>query len=98
MSAAVVDIGTLVTSTPGIQGGQPCLAGTRIRIATLAVYWQQGYTAEDIANRVFTWLEIGQVYAGLAYYFANRETIDEAIAADEKASAELTGATVERPQ
>lgn len=82
MATPVVDIGTLIVETPGIQGGQPCLAGTRVRVATLAAYWQQGYSAEDIANRVFPWLEIGPVYAGLAYYFANRESIDARIEAD----------------
>lgn len=95
MATKTVDIGTLITETPGVQGGQPCIAGTRIRVAIIAGYWHQGYTAEEIATTVFEFLDLKQVYAALAYYHANREQIDARIAADREFSQRLAAGEVD---
>ena len=89
---APVDIGTLIVSTPGYAGGRPRIAGTGIAVATIAIYWQQGYTAEDIINRAFPHLQLAQVHAALAYYFANQETIDSQINEDAALHDELAAA------
>jgi uncharacterized protein (DUF433 family) len=71
---ASIDIGTLVTSTPGVYGGRPCLAGTRYPVLEVAVHYSAGMSAEDIADEYG--LPLSHVYAGIAYYLANRAAVD----------------------
>ncbi len=92
--SAPVDIGTLIVTTPGYVGGRPRMAGTSIAVATIANYWRQGYSAEDIVNRVFPHVKLALIHAALAYYFANQEAIDrrsdeDAAFYDESAAASL---------
>jgi uncharacterized protein (DUF433 family) len=82
MSSTAVDIGTLIVSTPGTVGGRPRIDGTRIAVDHVAVLWNQGYGAEDIVYTKYEHLTLGQVYAALAYYHANKEAIDASIAAE----------------
>ena len=73
-STAPFDIGTLIEVTPGVYGGRPCLAGTRMPIMQIGVLHSEGVSASEIARR---WeLDIVKVYAGIAYYLANKEAID----------------------
>ena len=74
-TAALVDISSLVTQTPGVYGGRPCLAGTRFPILLVAVLHNEGWTAERIAEE-YGPLELASVYAGIAYYLANKARID----------------------
>ncbi|MGK2964376.1 MAG: DUF433 domain-containing protein [Tepidiformaceae bacterium] len=74
-STAPFDIGGLIESTPGVYGGQPCLAGTRFPILQLAADFQSGRSPEEIAA-AYEGLDLARVYAGLAYYLANREEVD----------------------
>lgn len=76
-----VDIGSLITCTPGIVGGRPRIAGTRVPVQAVAVCYKRGASAEDIAFQ-YGHLSAAQVYAALTYYHANREEIEAAIAAD----------------
>ena len=81
--AAVVDIGTLIVSSPELRGGRPRVAGTGLTVMRLAGWSKLGCTPEDIVRK--TGLSLAQVHAALAYYHANREAID----ADLEAEAEL---------
>jgi uncharacterized protein (DUF433 family) len=93
-STAPFDLGTLIEATPGVYGGRPCLAGTRMPILQIAVLTSDGVPPSEIARR---WeLDLAKVHAGIAYYLANKEAIDreldeetrlhhEAAAADLKA-------------
>lgn len=45
----LADIGKLITYTPGVVGGHPCLSGTRIPMRTLAARLRMGETPEDLA-------------------------------------------------
>jgi uncharacterized protein (DUF433 family) len=83
MSAGVFDIGQLITRTPGVYGGRPCLAGTRFPILQVAVHFNAGEPPEQIA--ALYGLPLTHVYAGVAYYLANREAIDEELAEEERA-------------
>ena len=76
------DIGSLIVSTPEIQHGRPCIAGTGITVHRIAVWYKLGHSPEEIARR-YGHLSIAQVYAALAYYHANRDEIEAEIAADE---------------
>jgi uncharacterized protein (DUF433 family) len=75
-----IDIGTLIVQTPGICGGRPRIAGTRIAVQNIAIDFNAGIKPEDIIAEK-THLTKAQVYAALAYYYANKETIDADIAA-----------------
>jgi uncharacterized protein (DUF433 family) len=77
---AAIDIGTLIVKTPGICGGRPRIVGTRITVQNVAIDFNAGMKPENIvAER--TNLTQAQVYAALAYYYANKEEIDAEIVA-----------------
>jgi uncharacterized protein (DUF433 family) len=80
---ATVDIGTLIIKTPGTLGGRPRIVNTRVSVQRLAGWYKKGLNAEEIAERLGT-VSLAQVYAGLAYYHANKAEI-EAYLAEEKA-------------
>jgi uncharacterized protein (DUF433 family) len=80
----MTDIGQLVTRTPGVCGGRPCLAGTRVTVSCVAGWYHQGLSAEEIESE-HTHLGLGQIHAALAYYFANRDEIDAEIAEEREA-------------
>jgi uncharacterized protein (DUF433 family) len=81
------DIGSLIASKPGVNGGRPCIAGTGTSVRCIAVYDMQGYSPEEIvADRPY--LTLAQVHAALAYYWANTSEIEADLAADEAAEEE----------
>jgi len=69
-----------IVSRPGVQGGSPCIRGTRIPVWVLASIHRQGDTPEDILE-MYTNLSAAQVYAALSYYYEHRAEIDAEIAA-----------------
>ena len=75
-----VDIGTLIIRTPGTCGGRPRIAGTRMSIRSIAIDYKAGMTPEIIAEE-FPHLTLAQIYAGLAYYHANKDELEAEIAA-----------------
>ena len=75
-----VDIGTLIVRTPGTCGSRPRIAGTRMSIRSIAIDYKAGMTPEKIAEE-FTHLTLAQIYAGLAYYHANKDEVEAEIVA-----------------
>ena len=73
--STLVDIGTLIVSTPGTCGGRPRIAGTRISVAQIAVWDRQGFSSKEIIEEI-SYLTLAQVYAALSYYYANKDEID----------------------
>ncbi|MBC6451975.1 MAG: DUF433 domain-containing protein [Hormoscilla sp. SP5CHS1] len=80
--STVIDIGTLIDRHPGIHGGCPIIAGTGVTVRRIIIWYQQGLTAEEIADEIGH-LTLGQVYAALTYYHMNKNEIDADIAAEE---------------
>ena len=76
---AEVDIGTLIERRPDVYSGHPVLKGTRFPVIQLAVLYQQGADAAEIHRR-FPQLDPALIHAGIAYYLANREAIEQALA------------------
>ncbi|UKO99920.1 DUF433 domain-containing protein [Nostoc sp. UHCC 0870] len=76
---AIVDIGTLIVRTPEVCGGRPCIAGTRMTVQNIVMDSQAGLSGQDIV-REYPHLSLAQVYAALAYYYANQEAMDQEIA------------------
>ena len=65
--------------TPGVCGGKPRIAGHRITVANIVIWHERlGRSADEIATEYD--LTLADVYTALAYYFDNREAIDESIA------------------
>lgn len=83
-----VDIGTLIVRSSEIRGGRPRIAGTGVTVRRIVVWYRLGLTAEEIADQ-FGHISVGQVYAALAYYHANREEIDADLAEEDALTAEL---------
>jgi uncharacterized protein (DUF433 family) len=81
--ATVTDIATLIMRSPDICGVdlsvrstyRPHIAGTRISVQQIALLHQQGLSATDILAE-YDVLNLAQVYAALAYYYANQEEIE----------------------
>ncbi|MCI0627118.1 MAG: DUF433 domain-containing protein [Acidobacteria bacterium] len=84
----VVEIGSLITQTPGICGGRPRIAGTGVSVRRVVIWYKLGFTPEEIADRIGH-LSLAQVHAALAYYHANRERIEADLAAEEAEADQL---------
>ena len=67
----------LITTNPHVRHGRPCLAGTTLEIATIAMAKVMGQEPEEIADDYQ--LSLAQVYAALAYYYDHKSEIDATI-------------------
>lgn len=79
--STLTDIGTLIVETPEICGGRPRIAGTRISIAQIAVWYKEGLSVEEIIDEI-PYLTLAKVYAALSYYHANKAEIEADLAAE----------------
>lgn len=84
MPVAFTEIGALIARDPELRGGRPIIAGTGICVRTIAIENNRGLSPEEIAADRPP-LSLAQIYAGLAFYHANKLEIDADIAADEQA-------------
>jgi uncharacterized protein (DUF433 family) len=76
-------------SKPGVCGGRPCIAGTRIRMQDIYTWHElEGVSPDEIVSR-FPQLSLADVYAGLAYYWDHREEIERQIQEDQDLIAEM---------
>jgi uncharacterized protein (DUF433 family) len=76
------DIGSLIIRSEDVRGGRPRAAGTGVTVRRIASWYKLGLSAEQIADRIGH-LTLGQVYAALAYYHANRGEVDADLAAED---------------
>ena len=81
MTTTTVEIGTLIVRTLDIREGRPRIAGTGVTVQRVISWYKLGLSPEEIAEE-FGQLSLAQIHAALAYYHANREEIESAIAAD----------------
>lgn len=73
--ATIAEIGSLLSRSPEIRGGRPCVAGTGVSVRRIAQWHAMGRIPEEI-TRKFGHLSLAQVHAALAYYHANQAKID----------------------
>ena len=85
VGATEVEIGSMISRTPGIKSGTPHIAGTGVTVRTIVRWYKLGMSAEDIAAE-YPNLSLAQVYGALAYYHANRVDMDAHMAAEEAES------------
>ena len=84
-TATEVEIGSMISRTPGIKRGTPHIAGTGVTVRTIVRWYKLGMSAEEIAAE-YPHLSLAQVYGALAYYHANRDDMDAHMAAEEAES------------
>lgn len=64
--------------TEGVVGGKPRISGHRITVQNIVIWHEMlGRSADEIAAEYD--LSLADVYAALAYYYDNRDLIDESI-------------------
>lgn len=64
--------------TPGIAGGKPRIAGHRITVRNIVIWYDRmGKSADEIATEYD--LDLADIHAALAYYFDHRIEIDKTI-------------------
>jgi uncharacterized protein (DUF433 family) len=85
VAANQVEIGGMISRTPGIKGGTPHIAGTGVTVRTIVRWYRLGMSPEEIAAE-YPHLALAQVYAALAYYHANRAEMEAEMAAEEAES------------
>lgn len=87
-----------IDQTPGICGGKPRIAGTRIRVQDIVLWTEQGRSADEIITD-YPQLTYADVYAALTFYHDNRELIEQQIeAADDLVDRMIAAPGLQRPQ
>ena len=66
-----------ITKTPGVCGGRACIAGHRIRVIDIVAWHEmRGHSPDQIVD-MFPGITLADVHAALAYYFDNRQEIED---------------------
>lgn len=73
-----------IEKDPARCGGQPVVAGTRIRVATILTCYRQGMGVEEIVQH-YPHLKPADVHDALAYAYDHLDEIEADLAADEEA-------------
>jgi uncharacterized protein (DUF433 family) len=90
-----VDIGNLLASSPNVCGGRLRIEGTRITVNQIAVLCKEGLSAEEISKE-YPHLSLAQIYASLAYYYANQEEMEKVLQEEEEEGKALKKAFLEK--
>jgi uncharacterized protein (DUF433 family) len=78
MAVAAKTLDQHIEITPGIAGGKPRIAGSRITVQDIVIWHERlGRDADEISSEYD--LRLADVYAALAYYFDHQEEIDRSI-------------------
>jgi uncharacterized protein (DUF433 family) len=96
MSAALIEIGTLIARDPALRGGRPFIAGTGVSVRIIAINSNSGLSPEEIAADRPE-LSLAQVFAALAYYYANKVEVDADIDAEARAYEDGAASSTSRP-
>lgn len=74
-----------IEQDPDRCGGQPVVAGTRIRVATILSCYRQGMSVEEIVQQ-YAPLKPANVHDALAYAYDHIDQIETDLAADDEAA------------
>lgn len=73
---AIIHTIDTIVSDPQVRGGQPVITGTSLRVSDVAAsHIYRGLSPEELA--VNFGLDLGQVYAALAFYYQHKAEIDQ---------------------
>ncbi|MGH8430264.1 MAG: DUF433 domain-containing protein [Solimonas sp.] len=76
MATRTVDISTLIGSRPGVYGGRLLLLRSGFPMIQLVADYQSGMRVDDF-KEAYPHIDEESLYAGIAYYLANRQALDE---------------------
>jgi len=82
---ASIEIGNLLESTAGVNGGRPCLAGSGLSVRAISVLYNEGLTPEQMLA-AYPHVDLPRIYAAIAYYLANQERMDAELASEHQLS------------
>jgi|SRR5688572_8028673 uncharacterized protein (DUF433 family) len=74
-TAAVIDLGNMISTSPDFREGRPFVTGTGVTVMRLAGWYRLGHTPEAISRK--TGLSLAQIYAALTYYHLNQAAVDD---------------------
>lgn len=84
--------------TPGVCGGKPRIAGSRIRVQDVVIWHEKmGLSPDEIVSQ-YSNITLADVYAALAYYHDNLEQIRQQIKESEAKVKELQAKTPSKLQ
>lgn len=73
-----------IVQEPGICGGQPRIAGTRIKVQQVALeYERMGWSPDQICDS-HPELSLAQVHAAISYYYDHQAEIGRSLREDEE--------------
>jgi len=78
----MASIESLLERNPGVNGGRLCVSGTGVSVRQVATWYTAGLSAEQI-HEEYPAVALAGIYAALAHYLANKDTMDAEMAADE---------------
>lgn len=64
-----------IIKDPKIQGGKAVIAGTRIPVSTIIVWYHMGFDIQEILDK-YPQLSPSEVYDALSYYYDHKDEID----------------------
>ena len=68
-----------IVTTPEVRGGKPRIAGHRITVSDVAIWYERmGMSPDEIVSEYPT-ITLSDVHAALAYYFDHRDEVDREI-------------------
>ena len=73
-----------IEKDPARCGGDPVVAGTRVRVATILACYRQGMGVEEIVQQ-YSHLKPADVHDALAYAYDHLDEIEATLAADDEA-------------
>jgi len=79
--------------TPGVCGGKPRIAGHRIKVQDIAIWYEDmGLSPDEIVYH-YPSITLADVYAALAFYHDRRQEIRQQIREDEAFAREMQAQT-----
>jgi uncharacterized protein (DUF433 family) len=78
-----------IVRTPGVCGGKPCIAGSRIRVQDVAILYEEARNSPEQIHEAFPAVTLAQIHAALAYFLDHRDEIHAEIAEGEKFAEEF---------
>lgn len=70
--------------TPGVCGGKPRIAGTRIRVLDIVVFYEHHGLSPDQIVSGYPHISLADVHAALAYYHDHRDEINRQMRSEEE--------------
>jgi len=73
-----------IVQDKGICGGQPRIAGTRLKVQHIVLEYEHlGWTPDQVCD-AHPGITLAQVHAALSYYYDHKEEINKAICEDQE--------------